>query len=119
MFGSPNETNDEIIRAAQICNDLPIDNVKLHNLHVLVNTPLADDFAAGEFTPLTREQYTERVVLFLQHLREDIAVHRLAALSSRPDELVAPAWTAKKMETYQYVLDQMKIHNARQGQLHA
>jgi radical SAM superfamily enzyme len=43
-------------------------------------------------------------------------VHRLAALSSRSEELVAPAWTAKKMETYQYVLDRMREKNAFQGQ---
>jgi radical SAM superfamily enzyme len=43
-------------------------------------------------------------------------VHRLAALSSRPEELVAPEWTAKKMETYQYILDRMSEAGSYQGQ---
>jgi radical SAM protein (TIGR01212 family) len=116
MFGLPNESDAEIIQTATHCNLLPIDNVKLHNLHVLKNTPLADDYAAGLFTPLSRAEYTRRTILFLQYLSPRIAVHRLAALSSRPEELVAPEWTAKKMETYQYILDRMSEAGSYQGQ---
>ncbi len=116
MFGSPGEDIAQIRETALKCNDLPIDNVKLHNLHVLTNTLLAEDFARGEFTPLTREDYSERVMVFLQHLRKDIAVHRLSALASRSVELVAPAWTGKKMETYQSIIDYMNERSAFQGQ---
>jgi radical SAM protein (TIGR01212 family) len=115
IFGCPNETEDDLIKAAKICNELPINNVKLHNLHVLKNTPLADDFAKGEFMPLSRSDYAERVSIFLQHLRPEIYVHRLAALSSQHDELIAPAWTNKKMETYQAMIDHMKVDNKIQG----
>lgn len=118
MFGLLNETEADVQSAAQTCNRLPIDNVKLHNLHVLTNTPLALDFFAGQFAPLTREEYIDRVILFLRHLSPKIAVHRLAALSSRPEELVAPEWTSKKMETYQAVLDRMKELGAFQGQMY-
>jgi radical SAM superfamily enzyme len=55
-------------------------------------------------------------MLFLQHLRADIAVHRLAAFSSRWDELIAPAWTSFKMEMYQGMLSYMRERGAVQGQ---
>ena len=116
MFGLPGETDADIIDAARITNSLPIDNVKLHNLHVLTNTPLAEDFARGEFTPIDQATYAHRVILFLQHLKPEIAVHRLSALASRTDELVAPAWTGKKMEIYQNIIDLMKAQGAYQGQ---
>lgn len=116
MFGLPGEGENQIRETAAICNSLPIDNVKLHNLHVLINTPLAEDYARGEFIPLTRDEYSERVMIFLQHLRNDIAVHRLSALASRSEELVAPAWTGKKMETYQSIIDYMNERSAYQGQ---
>jgi len=119
MFGLPGETREDIIAAARACNELPLDNVKLHNLHVLKHTPLADDFARGEFAPISREDYAERVMVFLQHLRPDIFVHRLAALASRHDELIAPKWAGKKMETHQFILDWMKSRNAYQGELFA
>lgn len=116
MLGLPNETDADIIEAAKVCNSLPIDNVKLHNLHVLKSTPLEEDFHKGEFTPLSRADYTNRAMLFLRYLSPEISIHRLAALSSRPDELIAPAWTSKKMETYQFILDDMNEHNYFQGQ---
>lgn len=117
MFGLPGETDAQIIEAAKLTNSLPIQNVKLHNLHVLKNTPLEQDYLKGEFEPVSREVYFERCRLFLQHLSPNIAVHRLSALSKRADELVAPDWTARKMEMYQYMLDLMRTTGSHQGQL--
>lgn len=117
MFGLPGETDADIIAAAKECNELPIDNVKIHNLHVLRNTPLADEFMAGQFRPVEKDVYFHRCQIFLQHLSPKIAVHRLAALSNKPGELVAPDWTAYKMKTYQEFLGFMREHKAFQGQL--
>ena len=108
IFGSPNETDAQIIETAKICNDLPITNVKLHNLHVLKNTALEKWYRDGQFTPITQEAYTERVKLFLSHLKPHIAVHRLAAFASRWEELVAPDWTANKMGTHQAIVDELR-----------
>ncbi len=117
MFGLPNETDTDVIAAARECNELPIDNVKLHNLHVLKRTPLEEEFYAGSFIPTDKDTYFHRCMLFLQHLDPRIAVHRVAALSNKPGELVAPDWTGFKMRTYQDFLNFMKEHKASQGQL--
>ncbi len=117
IFGAPGETDDDAIASARTINGLAaVQNVKLHHLHVLKNTPLAEDFARGEFVPLEREAYFQRCRLFLQHLRANIAVHRLAAFSPRADELLAPLWTGFKMQTYQDMLDHMRDRQAFQGQ---
>ncbi len=108
IFGSPFETDAQIIETAKICNDLPITNVKLHNLHVLKNTALEKWYRDDQFTPITQEAYTERVKLFLSHLKPHIAVHRLAAFASRWEELVAPDWTANKMGTHQAIVDELR-----------
>jgi radical SAM protein (TIGR01212 family) len=117
MFGLPNETVESVIGSAEICNQLPISNVKLHNLHVLAKTPLADEYQRGQFTPIDFETYVDRVIQFLQHLKPTTAVHRLAALSRRHEELIAPAWTGRKMEIYQRMLNEFHRRNAFQGQL--
>jgi radical SAM protein (TIGR01212 family) len=116
IFGNPGETEETVIEAAKRTNLMPIQNVKLHHMHVLKDTPLADDFAAGLFTPMEQQQYFHHCTLFLQHLRKDIAVHRLAAFSSRWDELIAPKWTTFKMEIYQGMLSYMRERGAYQGQ---
>lgn len=115
MFGLPNETISEIKEMALETNRLNVDNVKLHNMHVLKNTPLENDFFAGEFTPITREEYSKRVGVFLSHLDPKIFVHRLAALSSRWDELIAPDWSKRKMETHQFIVDDLHQNRNHQG----
>ncbi|MBS1971955.1 MAG: TIGR01212 family radical SAM protein [Bdellovibrionales bacterium] len=117
IFGNPGETDEQIIQTAEIVNKLPITNVKLHNLHVLKNTPLEEMHARGEFTPIERDVYSNRVKLFLQHLAPHIALHRLAAYSSRWDELIAPQWTTDKMGTHQYIIDSLRKDQAHQSQL--
>ena len=119
IFGLPNETDEDVLKAAIECNQLPIQNVKLHHLHVLRNTELEGIYAKGEFTPLEREPFFERCKVFLQHLNPKIHVHRLAAYAPRYDELIAPEWTKRKMESYQEMLNFMEREQAYQGQLFA
>lgn len=116
IFGNPSETEERIIRTAEIVNTLPITNVKLHNMHVLKNTPLEDLYRRGNFVPVERDTYTRRVELFLQHLSPRFALHRLAAYSSRWDELVAPEWTKDKMGTHQYIIDYLRARKSYQSQ---
>lgn len=116
IFGNPGETDETIIKTAEIVNTLPITNVKLHNLHVLKQTPLEEMYHRGEFTPIDRDTYAHRVQLFLQHLAPRFHLHRLAAYSSRWDELVAPEWTKNKMGTHQYIIDYLRENKAYQSQ---
>lgn len=116
MFGIPGETDQTIVETAKIVNDLPIHNVKLHNLHVLKDTDLEKLFLNGEFSPIEKRPYAERVRLFLQHLRPDIYVHRLAALSSRWEECLAPEWTKQRMRTHQFIIDVLNENQSYQGQ---
>jgi radical SAM protein (TIGR01212 family) len=105
IFGNPGETEASVIRTARILNDLPVQHVKLHNLHVLKNTPLEDMYLGGQFVPLDLDIYANHVRAFLQHLRPDIAVQRLAAYAPRWEELIAPAWTSDKMGVHQVLID--------------
>ncbi len=118
IFGNPGETDETIIKTAEIVNTLPITNIKLHNMHVLKNTPLEEMYHRGEFTPIDRETYARRVELFLQHVSPRFAMHRLAAYSSRWDELVAPEWTKNKMGTHQYIIDQLRAKSSYQSQFY-
>ena len=45
------------------------------------------------------------------------AIHRLAAVASRWDELVAPEWTREKMRSTQFIEDHLAAANTWQGRL--
>jgi radical SAM protein (TIGR01212 family) len=117
IFGLPGETDEEVVATAEKVAALPVDHVKLHNLHVLKNTPLEALYHSGEFTPLDLETYSHRVRLFLEHLPRRIAIQRLAAVASRWDELVAPEWSRHKMRSHQFIVDQMNARGEFQGRL--
>lgn len=116
MFGLPGETDEQMIETAKKCNELPIQSVKLHNLHVLKQTHLETLFHTGDFQPIDRETYARRVGIFLSHLSPRIYVHRLAAFASRFDELVAPDWTKDKMGTHQFIIQDLRRQRVYQGQ---
>lgn len=115
MFGQPGETDQDMILTAEVLNQWPLQHVKLHNLHVLTHTPLADLYAQGAFQPISREDYARRVQIFLEHLRPQIYIHRLAAYASRREELIAPDWTAHKMGTHQYLVDYLRAQGTYQS----
>ena len=115
MFGLPGETDQQVVETAQELNNLGVHDVKLHHLHVLKNTPLEEMYMKGEFQPISREFYAHRVRLFLEFLNPQIHVQRLAAVSSRWEELVAPDWTRHRLETHQFILDEMQSHGSFQG----
>ncbi len=117
IFGFTGETDKQIIETAKLCNKLPISNVKLHNLHILKNTPLENLYIEKKFVPLEKLEYAHRVGLFLDYLSPNIAVHRLVALASRWDELVAPPWTRDKMRSYQEILDYLRTNGHMQGKM--
>lgn len=119
MFGNPGETQEQMAETARTLTALGVHHVKLHNLHVLKDTPLAQWYEAGEFAPIELDEYTQRVIAFLQHLSPEVVVQRLVALSSRWDELLAPKWTRLKMQSSQFILREMDRLGAYQGQLTA
>ncbi len=116
IFGIPHETDDHIRAAARMVNSYRISNVKLHNLHVLKNTPLEQMYLKGEFVPISIEEYSQRVSEFLRVLSPEVSVHRLGAVASRWDELVAPEWTKHKLKTVQHIISYLKANHIHQGQ---
>ncbi|PIT99651.1 MAG: TIGR01212 family radical SAM protein [Bdellovibrionales bacterium CG10_big_fil_rev_8_21_14_0_10_45_34] len=117
IFGIPGETRQDIIESAKICSQMPIGQVKLHNLHVLINTPLAEMYNQGLFEPISLDAYSGLAIDFLEHLSPSIAVHRLGALAKRWDELVAPDWNKHKMMVAQHIIAKMRTAGSYQGRL--
>ncbi len=119
MFGIPGETPRQLRETAHTLSALGVNGVKLHNLHVLRGTPLADMHAAGTFTPVTLDAYADKVITFLEYLDPAVPVHRLNAVASRWDEVVAPPWACKKMEPTMFIIQRMAERETWQGRLYA
>jgi radical SAM protein (TIGR01212 family) len=95
ILGLPGESHADMLATAREVARLGLDGVKLHNLYVVKNTPLADEFARGEVTLLARDEYLRVLVDFLELLPPTTLVERISG-DAPADYFVAPAWCLDK-----------------------
>lgn len=94
--GLPGEGEEEMLTSAAAVGALYPDEIKLHLLHVLKNTPLASMYERGEYTPLSKEAYVSIVTRQLALLPKSIVIGRLTGDGAESD-LLAPRWSLKKL----------------------
>ncbi len=95
MVGLPNETVDDIKETVKFINKHNIQGLKIHSTYVIKNTKLCELYEAGNYTPLTLEEYIEVAVHILTHISPDIIIHRISGDAPK-DLLVAPEWNLHK-----------------------
>lgn len=117
ILGLPGETQKEMLQTMDYLNAKDIQGIKLQLLHVLRGTDLAEDYGKGLFSVFSREEYLDTVIVCLEHLREDIVIHRLTG--DGPKELlIAPLWASRKREVLNQLHHEMKLRNTWQGHLY-
>ena len=94
-------------------NDLGVDGVKIHLLHVNRGTQLAEMHERGELPLLERDQYIRLVCDFLERLHPRIFIHRLTGDGGR--DLIAPLWSTAKFEVLNAIDDELERRGSRQG----
>lgn len=114
ILGLPGETRDEMLGTTKILNDLGIDGVKIHLLHVMKETPLAELYTRGEVPLLERDEYVGLVCDFLERLRPEISIQRLTGDGGR-DHLIAPLWSLQKFEVLNAIDFELERRGSRQG----
>ena len=112
--GLPGETKEMMINTAKFLNDLDIDGIKIHMLHVIKNTPLADIYLSKPFRLLTKDEYIDIVVSQLEVLKPEIVIHRLTG-DPKKEDLIAPDWVLKKFVVLNDIDKEMKRRDTYQG----
>lgn len=116
ILGLPGETREMVLQTISYLNHQPIQGIKLQLLHVLKNTDLAVDYAAGKFSVLTMEEYLDLLIDCLEHLRPDMVIHRVTGDGPK-DLLIAPLWSSAKRTVLNTLHHEMKQRGACQGRL--
>lgn len=96
IFGLPEETDEMMMATVDEVAGLHPEQVKIHLLHVLKNTKMAEIYERGEYTPLEKEKYVSLVVDAIERLPEDIVIVRLTG-DGMSEDLLAPEWSRKKV----------------------
>ena len=94
--GLPYETKEMMIETVKYLNKLDIQGIKIHMLHIIKNTKLEEIYQQEKFHVLTKEEYVDITCCQLEHLKENIVVHRLTGDPVKED-LIEPTWVLKKV----------------------
>ena len=95
IVGLPGEDINDFKKTARDISVLPFSAVKIHHLMVLKNTPLAKEYANGEFKTLNEYEYAAALLDILKIIPEEWPLMRITADSGEED-LIAPKWWMKK-----------------------
>jgi len=114
ILGLPCESRQEMLETARTVGSLPIQGVKIHSLHILRGTPLAEIYEQEKFPLLTLQEYIELVADILEILPEHIIIHRLMG-DGPANGVIAPEWTRRKWEVLNGIDREISIRGSCQG----
>ncbi len=99
ILGLPGESRDDFLEQAKIISQLPVENLKLHQLQIQRGTAMAGEYGQhpGRFNLFTVNEYVELVVDYLERLNPAIVVERFVS-QSPAGLLIAPGWGLKNFE---------------------
>ncbi len=112
--GLPGETKEDMIETVKYLNNLKIDGIKIHMLHVTKNTKLAEMYEKEKFHILSEEEYIDIVISQLEYLDEDIVIARITGDPVKED-LIEPKWLLKKFCVLNDIDKEMVKRDTYQG----
>lgn len=114
IFGLPGESREDMLESVREVSRLHPDQVKIHLLHVIAGTRLADMYLSGEYTPMEQEEYVRTVACALTLLPKNTVVGRLTG-DGMQSSLLAPDWSRKKTVVINEIDKLMYAENIWQG----
>lgn len=110
----PWDSVDDIYNDARLINMTKTDEVKLHSLYIMEGTKIAQMYKAHDFKLLNREDYVDRVEIFLTHIKDDIIIQRLVGRSDE-EGTIHCNWGESWWRIKDSILEQMKRKSNYQG----
>jgi radical SAM protein (TIGR01212 family) len=114
ILNLPGESRDDMLATADALAALPVQAVKVHNLHVVRDTPLEQMYRAGEVRLFERDEYVGVVCDFLERLPPGLVIQRLSG-DAPPDYLVAPRWCLDKPALLRAIHAELERRDSWQG----
>ena len=114
ILGLPGESHADMMATADLVGSLPIQAIKIHNLHVVRDTPMEAMYRSGEVVMPTFDEYVALVCDFLERLPPMMVIQRLNG-DSPPNYMVAPMWCLEKARLLEAVAAELARRDSWQG----
>lgn len=112
--GLPFESESDMLETAKYLNTLDIQGVKIHMLHIIKDTKMAELYEKTNFHILTKDEYIDIVIKQLEVLDPKIVINRLTSDPDK-DTLIEPSWLLEKCHLLNDTDKEMKKRNTYQG----
>ncbi len=114
IVGLPGETDWHARASMETVLDIGTDGIKLHPLHVVKGTRLANEWRRGEYVPLPLEDYVQIAADLIERTPWEVVYHRLTGTA--PEHLLlAPAWCSHKWPVVNAIVAELARRGSRQG----
>ncbi|MCH5347741.1 MAG: TIGR01212 family radical SAM protein [Oscillospiraceae bacterium] len=113
--GLPGETREMMLETVRRVGELGIHGIKIHLLHIIEGTPLAEQYQPGEFRAMELEEYIELVCDQLELLPTDVLIERLTG-DGAWKSLIAPLWSRDKRAVLNGIDKELRRRSTIQGQ---
>ena len=114
--GLPGESREMMLETAETVGELGIHAIKIHLLHILKGTVLAEMFERGEFKAMEQTEYVSLVCDQIERLPKEVIIERVTGDGAR-SELIAPLWSLKKFCVMNDIDKELYRRNSFQGKL--
>ena len=114
IVGLPGEDESHYHATLDTVLDIGVDGLKLHPLHVVKHTLLAQEWRRGKYIPLGREEYIRIAADLIERTPENVVYHRVTGTSPR-EILLAPEWNSQKWNVLNGIERELRLRDSRQG----
>lgn len=116
IVGLPGEGRQHAMISLERVLALGTQGLKLHPMHVVKGTQLANEWRNGHYHPLALEDFVTTVADLIQATPPSVVYHRITGTAS-PEILLAPLWCAKKWLVINAIEDELYQRRSVSNQL--
>ena len=114
ILNLPWDNEIDVMENAKIVSALGVEEIKLHALYIVEGTRLAELYKAGEISLISKEEYQERVITFLEYLDPKIVIQRV--IGRAPEEnLLFVNWSESWWKIRDEIVALMELRDSEQG----
>lgn len=120
IFGIPGESREEMMNEAKILSQLPINNIKFHQLQIIKNTVMAKQYTSKPalFNLFQMQEYIDFIIQFIEQLNPNFIIERFTG-EVPPRFLAGPNWgLIRNDQVNKQIENQLETLNTWQGRLY-
>lgn len=118
IAGLPGEATEHVLVSLQRVLEQGVDGLKIHPLHVVKGTQLANQWRRQDYSPISMEDYVCLVADMIEQTPARVIYHRLTGTASE-SILLAPSWCSMKWRILNAIVNELRQRGSYQGKTFA